>query len=51
MLQLLKRGIPWDTLIALSENDINLIIGIDAAIDQKQADDAAREQAVTLPTI
>ena len=51
MLQLLRRGIPWDTLITLSENEINLIIGIDAAIEQKQADEAARESAVSLPTI
>ena len=51
MLQLLKRGIPWDTLTTFSENEINLIIGIDAAIEQKQSDEAARESAVNLPTI
>ena len=51
ILQLLKRGIPWNAIQEFSENEINLVIGIDIAIEQKQAEDQARQTAPHMPTI
>jgi len=45
VLQLLKLGIAWEAIQEFSESEIQMIIGVQSAIDQKQQDDEARSMA------
>ncbi len=45
ILHLLKIGIAWEAINNFTENEINIIIGVQQAIDQKEADDNARQMA------
>jgi len=45
VLQLLKIGIDWEAIQQFTEDEINLILGVEMAIQQKQADEQAREMA------
>jgi len=47
ILQLLKLGIKWETIMELTENEISLIVGIEAALNQKQADEEARQMSMS----
>ena len=45
VLQLLKLGIAWEAISNFASGEISVILGIQAAIDQREADDQAREMA------
>ena len=45
ILQLLKLGIPWEEINSLSANEISLILGIEAAMNEKQQEEQARQTA------
>jgi len=45
ILQLLKLGIAWESIMTLTEEEINVIIGIEMAIQQKEKDEQAKEMA------
>lgn len=44
-LALLDVGIPWNTIQEMTENQINIILGVVAAKKQKEQEDQARSQA------
>ena len=44
-LQLLKVGIPWEAIMSFTETELNMVIGVEAALQQREADDQAREMA------
>lgn len=45
ILQLLKLGIAWEAIQNFTESEVQMIIGVQAAIDQKQQDEEARSMA------
>jgi len=45
ILHLLKLGIAWEAISNFTDTEISLIIGIDAAYQQKEQDDQARQMA------
>lgn len=45
ILQLLKLGVAWEAISNFSGGEISVILGIQAAIDQREADDQARQMA------
>ena len=45
ILQLLKIGISWESVMNFSEEEIHLIIGIDMAVQQREEDEQNREAA------
>lgn len=47
ILQLLKIGISWESIMNFSEEEIHLIIGIEMALQQKENDDQAKEMATS----
>jgi hypothetical protein len=42
ILSLLKLGIAWEAVWELTDDDVNCIIGVNAALVQKQQDDQAQ---------
>jgi len=44
-LELLEVGIPWNTIQEMTENQINIILGVIAAKKQKVQEAEARSQA------
>ena len=47
LVQLLKMGIPYETIMTLSINEIDMIIASEMAIQQKQNEEQARELAAS----
>jgi len=45
ILQLLKLGIPWEEINSFSSNEIAMILGIEAAMNEKQQEEQARQTA------
>ncbi len=45
ILQLLKVGIAWESIMTFTEEEINIVIGIEMAVQQKEQDDQAKEMA------
>jgi hypothetical protein len=45
VLRLLKLGISWDTVLEFSEAEVNTILGVQAALDEHQNEQSARESA------
>jgi len=45
VLQLLKQGLPWEAIQTLSEAEINFILGVAAAFNQKEEEDQQRAMA------
>ena len=45
MLSLLKQGIPWESLVEFTGDEISLITGISAAIQQQENDEEMRGMA------
>jgi hypothetical protein len=43
--QLIEYGIPWDAIHTMTENEINIILGVAAAMKQKEQEAQARQQA------
>ena len=46
-LRLLKLGIPWDFIIDATESQIYLILGIEAAMNQKENEDNQAQMSQT----
>ena len=44
-LELLDVGIPWDTIQEMTENQINIALGVVSAKKQKEQEEQARSQA------
>ena len=44
-LQLLKVGIPWEAIMSFTESEINMVVGVEAALEQRQNDEHAREMS------
>ena len=44
-LHLLKLGIAWEAISNFTDSEIAVILGIQAAIEQREADDHARQMA------
>ena len=40
MLKLLKLGLPWDYIQTLSESQLYMILGVEAAVEEKHSEDA-----------
>ena len=47
VLQLLKIGVAWEAIQNFSSRETNMILGVQAAMSQREQDDMAREQAKT----
>ena len=47
-IQLLKRGNPWDTLQRMTEDEIHLVLGIDAAMSQREEDEQTRSMGSSM---
>ena len=45
VLHLLKVGIAWETINQFTDEEINLVLGVQAALDQREADEQARSMA------
>jgi len=45
ILKLLKVGIAWESIMTFTEEEINIVIGIEMAVQQKEQDDQAKEMA------
>ena len=45
VLQLLKIGIAWEAILSFTEGEVALILGIQGALDQREADEQTREMA------
>ena len=46
--QLLKSGVPWEAIQSLSTTEMNMLLGVQAALNQREQDEMAREQAKTI---
>ena len=46
-LRLLKLGIPWDFIMDATESQIYLILGIEAAMNQKENEDNQAQMSQT----
>ena len=44
-LELLEVGIPWNTIQEMTENQINIVLGVVSAKKQKEQEAEARSQA------
>ena len=45
VLHLLKLGIPWEAITNFSDAEINIVLGVESAYQQKENDDQARQMA------
>tara|TARA_R110002012_G_scaffold320495_2_gene544285 strand:+ start:562 stop:735 length:174 start_codon:yes stop_codon:yes gene_type:complete len=45
VLRLLKIGIPWEAINQFTDEEMNLVLGIQAALEQREADQQARAMA------
>ena len=45
VLQMLKIGIAWEAILSFTEGEVALILGIQGALDQREADEQTREMA------
>ena len=45
ILQLLKIGISWESVMNFSEEEIHLILGIELAVQQREEDEQNKEAA------
>mgnify|MGYP005837758883 CR=1 FL=1 len=44
IVHLLKLGIPYDAILSLSEQEINLVLGVNAGLEQRDAEHEAQQQ-------
>ena len=45
VLQMLKIGIAWEAILSFTEGEVALILGIQGALDQREADEQTRAMA------
>ena len=43
ILQLLKLNIPYEAILSFTEQELYVVIGVQAALDQRIADEEARQ--------
>ena len=43
ILSLLKEGIPYDAILSFTEHEIHYVLGIQSALQQREADEQARQ--------
>lgn len=41
---LLKQGIPYDAILSFTDQELNLVLGVQAALDQREWDAKERQQ-------
>ena len=46
-IQLLKMGISWEAIQSMNGDEINLILGVQMALNQKENDEQARAMAAS----
>ena len=46
LLMLLKVGLPYETILELSSKEINIILGYEAAVSEKEAEARERQQRI-----
>ena len=44
-MRLLKLGISWEAILEFSEYDIKTLLGVQAALDERQNEEHVRDQA------
>ena len=44
ILQLLKVGLPYDAILSFTEQELYVVIGVQAALDQREQDERARQE-------
>jgi len=49
-IQLLKMGISWEAIQSMNGDELNLILGVQMALNQKENDEQARAMAATKAT-
>jgi hypothetical protein len=42
ILQLLKVGLPYDAILSFTEQELNVVLGVQAALEQREADEQAK---------
>ena len=45
LIQFLKLGIPWEEIQNFTQSEVNLILGIEMAIKEKQQEEQARQMS------
>lgn len=43
---MLERGIPWEVINEMSDKDVTFVIGVDAAVKTKQAEDQDQQNKI-----
>ena len=51
VLQLLQIGISWEAIKEFTEDEVTLIIGINHALEQREADQQAQSMAASNPSL
>ena len=44
---LLKQGIPYDAILSFTEQELNLVLGVQAAMNQREADERDRQERIS----
>ena len=44
VLSLLKLGIPYDAVLSFTEDEIHYVLGVQMALDQRDADEHSRQE-------
>jgi len=47
VIALLKVGIPYEAILSFSEQELHYVLGIQGAIDQREQDEAARQERLS----
>tara|TARA_Y100000310_G_C20354840_1_gene656125 strand:- start:35 stop:196 length:162 start_codon:yes stop_codon:yes gene_type:complete len=40
---LLKHGIPYEAILSFTDQELNLVLGVQAALDQREVDERDRQ--------
>ena len=46
ILQLLKLNIPYDAILSFTEQELHLVLGVQAALIQREQDEQARQDRI-----
>ena len=46
VLSLLKQGIPYDAILSFTEHELNLVLGVQSALHQREQDERARQERI-----
>ena len=45
LIQFLKLGIPWEEIQNFTQSEVNMVLGVEMAIKEKQQEDQARQMS------